>query len=272
MPRRRKATCMLAQSTAILLGCAALPTLAQTSQDEWRFAAIVYGYLPAIGGSATFRTGTPVNITVDPNNYLSNLSFAFMGAFEAQRGSFGLFTDVIYVDVSGSKSATRDFSLGRLTIPGAVTADASLNVKSTVWTLGGSYRIAATPQATFDVLVGARALFLDQHLNWHFSADVGPFVGPGRQGSGDSNPTDWDGIVGVKGRLMFGDRHAWFVPYYFDVGTGESQLTWQALGGLGYTFHWGEVIGVWRYIDWHFSKDSARLSLNGPAIGVAFHW
>ena len=71
---------------------------------------------------------------------------------------------------------------------------------------------------------------------------------------------------------MFGDQHAWFVPYYFDVGTGASQLTWQAIGGFGYTFHWGEVICVWRYLDYHLSKNSASLSMNGPAIGVAFHW
>jgi hypothetical protein len=269
---RFKTKSLLVRSMAIVLACAAFPTLAQTSQDEWKFSPLIYVYGPTIHGSATFPTGTTVNITVDPNQLLPNLNFAFMGAFEAQRGSWGLFTDIIYMHASGSKSATRDLTIGGMTLPAGVTANVGLDVKSTVWTLGGSYRIADTPQAIFDVLLGTRALFLNQHLTWQFSSDVGPLVGPARQGSGDSNLTNWDGIVGVKGRLMFGEQHAWFVPYYFDVGTGASQLTWQALGGLGYAFHWGEVIGVWRYIDWHFSKDSASQSLNGPAIGVAFHW
>ena len=207
-----------------------------------------------------------------PNQLLHSLNFAIMGAFEAQRGPWGVFTDIMYLDASGSKSATRDLSVGGVTTPAGVTANASLDVKSTVWTLCGSYRFLATPGTTFDLLVGARDLALKQRLSWQFSSDVGPFVGPARQGSADSNPNNWDGIVGAKGRLMFGDQHAWFVPYYVDVGTGASQLTWQAVAGLGYTFHWGEVLGVWRYLDYHFSDDSSSLSMNGPSIDVAFHW
>jgi hypothetical protein len=272
MTRKWKAMAAFARSTAILLGCTAVPTLAQAPPDEWKFTAVLYGYAATLTGSATFATGTPANITVDPNQLLHSLNFAIMGAFDAQRGSWGLFTDIMYLDASGSKTATRVLSVGGVAIPGSVTANASLDVKSTVWTLGGSYRIAATPEATFDLFAGARDLVLDQHLTYQFSADVGPLVGPGRQGSAESNPNNWDGIIGAKGRLMLGDAHAWFVPYYLDVGTGASQLTWQALGGVGYTFSWGEVIGVWRYLDYHFSKDSSSLSMNGPAIGVAFHW
>ncbi len=52
-----------------------------------------------------------------------------------------------------------------------------------------------------------------------------------------------------KGRLTFGDNREWFVPNYFDVGTGQTDLTWQAIGGLGYGFKWGEVIAVWRCPD-----------------------
>jgi hypothetical protein len=36
---------------------------------------------------------------------------------------------------------------------------------------------------------------------------------------------NWDAIVGLKGRATFGEEHRWFVPYYLDVGTGESSLT-----------------------------------------------
>ena len=207
-----------------------------------------------------------------PNQLLHSLNFAIMGAFEAQRGPWGVFTDIMYLDASGSKSATRDLSVGGVTTPAGVTANASLDVKSTVWTLCGSYRFLATPGTTFDLLVGARDLALKQRLSWQFSSDVGPFVGPARQGSADSNPNTWDGIVGAKGRLMFGDQHAWFVPYYVDVGTGQSQLTWQWIAGLGYTFGWGELIGAWRYLDYRFSWHNDRYALSGPAIGVAFHW
>ncbi len=44
---------------------------------------------------------------------------------------------------------------------------------------------------------------------------------------------NWYTIVGVKGRLNFGASREWFVPYCIDVGTGESDLTWRGVAGIG---------------------------------------
>jgi hypothetical protein len=64
------------------------------------------------------------------------------------------------------------------------------------------------------------------------------------------------------------------VPLYGDIGTGESDLTWPAAGGIGYKFSWGEVLGMWRYLDYKFksNKQLEDLTLNGPMIGVTFRW
>jgi hypothetical protein len=258
-------------SVVILVPCSAP---AETLSDEWKFDAIIYGYLPRISASSSFPTGRVFDINVNADQILRNLNFTFMGWLAAQKGRWGMFTDIIYVDVSGSKSATRDLSIDGITIPGGITADANLDAKSTLWTLAGSYRLVATPEANFDLLAGARELVLKQNLSWNFSADVGPFVGPGRQGSSSVRIDQWDAIIGAKGRFGFGERYEWYVPYYVDVGTGQSQLTWQAIAGLGYAFSWGDLIAVWRYIDYHFKSGEAfgNFSLNGPAIGVGFHW
>jgi hypothetical protein len=275
---KRNPTRLLASLALLLFAAesftapAAAQAVAQTSPSDWQFSAILYLYLPQISGSTTFPTGQAVNITIDPNKLISNLNFAFMGAFEARKGAWGGFTDLIYTNVGGSESATRDFSIGGVAIPGSVTANLHLDVKATVWTTAGFYRALDTPNISLDVLLGARGLFLNQNLSWQFSGDFGPFVGPGRGGSGESNLTNWDAIVGLKGRWSFGDRHAWFVPYYLDVGTGASHLTWQGMAGVGYGFSWGSVIAVWRYLDYQFKSNDASLAMNGPAIGVAFHW
>lgn len=271
---RRNPTQLLASIAVVLVGTCGFTDLAaaESSSTDWQFTGLIYGYLPALSGSATFPTGKPINITIDQQDILSNLNFAFMGSFEVRKGPWGGFTDVVYANVGDSKSNTRDFSLGGVAIPGSVTANLRLDARTTLWTLAGFYRVVDRPEVTLDVLLGARALYLRQQLDWQFSGDVGPLVGPGRNGSGNSNSTTWDGIVGVKGRWMFGDRRAWFVPYYFDIGTGGSQLTYQALAGVGYGFSWGDIIAVWRYIDYRFSSHDASLSMNGPAIGVAFHW
>jgi hypothetical protein len=40
------------------------------------------------------------------------------------------------------------------------------------------------------------------------------------------------------------------VPYYLDVGTGESDFTWQAMTGLGYSWKSVDVNAAWRYLDY----------------------
>jgi hypothetical protein len=95
-----------------------------------------------------------------------------------------------------------------------------------------------------------------------------------REGSHTSRVKNVDAIVGCKGRLGFGDSDSWFVPYYFDVGTGESDLTWQAMAGLGYTFDWGDVLVALRYLEYDLQSDSTieAVTFNGPAIAVSFRW
>ena len=274
MIRRWTTRWLLAQTAAVLIGAALLlpPAFAQTTAEEWKFQAILYGYFPHISGSTTFPTGSTADISVNTRQIISSLKFAFMGYFDARKGPWGAFTDIIYVDAGASKSATRNFSIPGVMIPASLTADAHLDSKSTIWTLAGSYRAASAPEGTLDVFAGARELALKTKLDWQFSADIGPIGGPSRQGSSEVTHHFWDGVVGAKGRLLFGDRREWFVPYYVDVGTGQSQLTWQWIAGLGYTFSWGEVIGAWRYLDYRFSSHNDRFALSGPAVGVAFHW
>jgi hypothetical protein len=266
-----QAAAALVVSVSLLPGFAAAQT---TASDGWRFGAVLYGYFPSIGGTANFPAlNKTADISVSSSDVISSLKFAFMGTLLAQKGPWGGFTDVVYSDLSGSKSGTRDLNIHGVTIPVGITADANLDVKTTLWTLAGSYRFVDTPAQFFDGFVGARLIDLKQSLDYQFSADVPPFAGPSRQGSLSTSLNNWDVILGVKGRLFFGDQRDWFAQYYFDAGTGQSQYTYQAIGGLGYRFSWGEAIAAWRYIKYDFfSNQAATLSLNGPAVGVEFHW
>ena len=247
---------------------------AQTSED-WKFRAIIYGYFPDIGGKTTFSGGnTGGSINVDASNLISDLDFAFMGFFEARKGRWGGFVDYMYLDVSGGSSGTRNFDIRGHQLPGGVTANLDLNLKGSIVTLAGEYALLADPASSVDVLVGARLIDIKENLSYQISADVGQFTGPGRSGNSDAKGDKWDAIVGVKGRLGFGANREWFVPWYVDVGTGQSDLTWQALGGIGYSFKWGQVLAAWRYLDYKFKSGSAveSLNFNGPAVGVAFNW
>ncbi|MBK6862665.1 MAG: hypothetical protein IPG91_03445 [Ideonella sp.] len=76
----------------------------------------------------------------------------------------------------------------------------------------------------------------------------------------------------MNGRIRLGPEGKWFIPYYLDVGTGESRFTWQGIAGIGYQFGWGSVIAAWRYLDYDFKSGGVveSLNMNGGAIGVQF--
>jgi hypothetical protein len=243
--------------------------------DDWKFNAIIYGWFPSLGGKTSFPSnggGTDIDVNVD--KILENLKFVFMGTIEARKGRWGGFTDIIYMDIGGSKSGTRDLTVGGVTLPAGITADANVDIKGTVWTLAGTYRAVGDRDMTVDVLAGARLLDMKQELGWQFSADLGQAGAPLRSGSSSASINNWDAIIGAKGRITLGANHEWFVPYYLDVGTGQSDLTWQAVGGVGYSFKWGEVLAAWRYLDYNFKsgKKVEDLNFNGPMIGVGFRW
>ncbi|HEY2807412.1 MAG TPA: hypothetical protein VGI91_01335 [Steroidobacteraceae bacterium] len=251
------------------------PARAQAVPDAgWQFRAIIYGYLPSFSGTSSFPSdGTSVDVSAD--QILSSLKFTFMGSLDAQKGSWGAFTDLIYLNLGSSKSGTRDLTVGGIQLPGGITADASLDIKGWLWTVAPKYQVLSDPQrGTVDLFAGARLLDVSEKLAWNFSGNVGPFVGPGRQGSNEQSLSNWDAIAGVKGRLLLGAAHAWFIPYYLDLGTGASDFTGQGILGAGYAFRWGDVIAAWRYLHYDFKSGNAvqNLTLNGPAIGVAFSW
>lgn len=271
----KKILAVAATALCLAAGLAPAPATAQSS-DTWQFGASVYVYLPTIGGTTNFpQSGSGgSSASVDASQILDNLKMAFMGSLEARKGAWGGFTDVLYVDLGNSKSGFRDMTIGGSQIPADASANVNFDLKSTVWTLAGTYRPVADVRQPLDVFAGARMLDVRQTLGWQLAGNVGSVALPGRAGSREAKLQNWDAIVGVKGRLTLGAERKWFVPYYVDVGAGESQLTWQAMTGIGYSFGWGDVVGAWRYLDYKMKSGGAidSLNLSGPTLAAVFHW
>ena len=270
----RKSKALLAVALTAPMVFASLPASAQ-SADPWRFQGAVNLYLPDISGKTAFPLPPGSgNAVVDASTIVDNLKMAFMGTFEASKGSWGLFTDVLYMDIGNTQSGFRDISIGGLPIPAGASAKAEYDLKGWGWTLGGTWRAVTNPAATLDVVAGARLLDIEQTLNWEITGDVGSIPLPGRAGTSQVGLSNWDGIVGIKGRLALSADRKWFAPYYLDVGAGESKLTWQAVGGVGYSFSWGDVVGTWRYLDYDMKSGHAieSLTFNGPSVSAVFRW
>ena len=277
MANMKVTSAILRAALGIVATIPAVSLAAESPSDDWQWAVTIYGWLPDITGDTHFPAapGGPTDgpsIDISGGDILDALKFAFLSALEVRKGRWGVATDVIYLDMGATKSNTRNLSVGGNDLPASVTANADLDITSWVWTTVGTYRVIDQPAHSLELLAGARLLDVTQTLTWHFDGDIGPLPLPGRDGKSEVGDDLWDGIIGVRGRINFGTNRTWFVPYYLDVGTGDSDSTLQAMAGVGYVFSWGEIKAGWRYLDYDLEAPIESLTTSGPQIGATFRF
>ena len=265
---------------AALALCGPFSAAAQTPGSQWTFSITPYLWLPNIDGTLKYNIppgggGSP-EVQVGPNDYLEALRFAMMIAGEVRKDRWSVFTDVIYLDASNGKSGVKSINFGGDLVSSSANVSTSSGLKGGVWTLGGGYAVLPGRPVEMDVFGGLRYAGLHASTDWQLTAAV---TGPGggqtfpRAGNISERADLWDGIVGFKGRVWLG-RSNWSIPYYFDVGTGSSTLTWQGMLGVAYSFKWGGVNLAYRtlYYDQKGDKLVQDLRLSGPALGVTFRF
>jgi len=238
----------------------------------WHFIVAPYVWLPVIDGTLRFNTppgasGSPETST--ESNILEHLNFALMIAGEARKGNWAVITDFIYLDLGEADGAVNSISgSGSTVIP--VNLNTNTGLTGVLWQLGGSYTVAGGQAATLDVLAGFRFMWVDASLNWQIANGMG-LLPP--TGSFSEDEKLLDGIIGVRGKVNLGGGN-WFVPYYVDIGTGSSELTWQGNGGFGYSFGWGDVLLTYRYLFYNQNADKLfqNVSFSGPLIGAAIRF
>ncbi len=265
-----------------LLGAA--PSFAQNSNlsnstSDWRFNGTLYLWGAGISGETVFpppANGSGVSTSIDAKDILRALNMVFMGAIEGRKDRYGFLFDYVYLNFSVDKSAFRDFSLtgpiGIIQIPADVSAQARFGVKGNAFNLAGTYTYIDTNRYLLQSLAGVRYLKIDNTFSYQLTGNIGQLPPAAIKGSFSADPHKWDAIIGAKGQWRISDTN-WTVPYYVDVGTGQSDFTWQALAGVGYRFDWGAVSLVYRHLDYRFSNEPAKnLRFSGPAGAVTFRW
>jgi hypothetical protein len=267
---------MARRLVALVLGAAALAAAAPASAGEdvfdgnWHFNVTPYLWLPYVDGTVNYSVGRggSINAQVDPGSYLQSLDFAAMFTGDARNGNWSVFTDYIFLHLTGNNPAVKSVSdpAGNVQVP--INLGGSTNLTSNVWTLAGGYTVWREAPGHLDVFVGTRLLNFDSTLGWNFSTPVG-LITPGGKVSQTLNK--WDAIAGFKGQVRFGESN-WFMPYYADIGTGSDNWTWQAILGMGYRFGWGELSIVVRSLSYYFDDNKLDLRMTGPALGATFHF
>jgi hypothetical protein len=268
---RQRSAVLLA---AALLGVTIAPTASAQARSAaapgdwtWRFGINLW--LPSVDATTRFQRddGSTIGSEVDPDGYLENLKFAFMGTVEARNGPWSIMGDVVQLRFSDDESRVRSITGpgGAIAIP--VDSRSETGLKGFVTTIQGGYAVAQSPGSRMDVVAGLRYTKLKAELEWQLGGPAGSFA---RSGTIGESKDLWDGVVGVRGQSALGGN--WDLRYALDAGAGSSKLTWQALGGIGYRFSWGEAVVSYRHLAYEMKSDRpvSEMTFSGPQFTLGW--
>jgi hypothetical protein len=264
------------------------------SADDWRFGATFYGWATNLSGSATARGNTVgFNASIIDIFQKSDSVLAWDSYFEAAKGRFGAYLDVVWSRVRIPKSAASYANpIGGL----ALSAQGSGSVTSTLTIIEGGafYEIARWPggdgtSTTLDGFAGLRywnssaQVSLDVTGNLDFSDPrLGRLDRSRSIAIADSGSLQWvDPLIGLRARhwltpsqeiMVRGDIGGFGIP-------GGSWFSWQLVGVYSYTWQFdGYAIAAlagYRALSTNVgfnsgSVDASGLNLlvHGPLLGV----
>ena len=228
--------------------------------SAWKHSFTIYGWLPSLDGTLRFdipgEPGSPDQEV--ESSILDKLDMVFMGTYEARKDKWSFLSDVIYLKLSDSQEV---YPTNRLI--DTIASEQEL----TAWLVSvyGGYNIVNTDKITLDAMAGMRYLSLSLDVSLAINNNDGINLSPSNE--------YYDAVIGFRGAYNINEN--WYIPYAFDIGGGDSDLTWQAGTSLGYRFNWGDVLLTYRYI--HYDIDTSErlvkdLDLYGPKIGLTFHF
>lgn len=236
---------------------------------NWKFAVDAHLWIPAIGG----RTGNGDDIDIDFDTILRNLDFGLMGGVGARKNRFSVFTDFMYMDAEGKNDKQFTVPVGppnKLSIP--VKVDGKVNIKSWVVTAAAGYNLIDAPRGSLDAIAGVRYLWADLNVNLDVSLGMNQ-AKLSRSGQISGSNGNLDGIVGIRGQINLDQQKRWYLGYYGDLGTGESDFTWAAQGTVGYHFKNWDVYAGYRYMAWNLDQAAIdQLNIGGFVAGARYRF
>lgn len=266
----------------LLLPLALQAAIAQGAASDWQFELTPYVWVPTISGKLNYDPpasggeGAP-RIDVGPTDWLDLLNSAFLLRGEARKERFFIFADVVYLGLESDQDkliSVEPESGDIIPVDATVNLGTQTDLDGFTMTLAGGFNVRTDANSSTDVFAGARLFSMDTKTSWNLGVDIalpGGGTALSRQGSVKSNLESWDGIIGIKGEMRIGSGK-WSLPYYFDIGTGDSDLTWQAVAGASYAFGWGDLVISYRHFEYDGGPQGLmeNFSFSGPVIGGRF--
>lgn len=250
-----------------LLMALAFPQATLAADDsEWTFTVAPYAWFAGINGDVTVK-GRVVDVDTSFSDLFDSLDFGFLGYLEAQRGRWGVFADLNYLDFSTDREATKS----------GAAINAELELTQWIVEFGGLYNFfkreiggAGSERWFFaDAYLGGRYWDVDSDLDVELATLGGPVQAE------FSQDASWvDPMVGA--RLQVDLPRRFLVHLRGDIGgfgIGEaSHFTWSAMGLLGYRLaDWATLLAGYRALSVNREDDfETDVTMRGPIAGVAF--
>lgn len=246
--------------------------------NSWRFSITPYVWAVGVNGTVSTNDSVSKTTSLSPNNVISDLKGGAMIAGEVHKGSWGFGLDLLNANLGSQPGKT---ATG--TLPNGVTVNADLstraNLKDTAITMAGMYTLIDHSSIYMDGLAGARYISTTASVNANLNLTGtinGQYIGAKdivRYPSMTTNTTD--PIIGIKGRYRIPET-PWYVPYYADIGSGggTTNVTWQAMFGVGKAYDWGDLTLGYRvlYYDMKSSGALQKMTFQGLNLGATFHF
>lgn len=232
----------------------ALTSGAWAGDSGWDYYASIYLFM-AETKTAIDSPGLSLESTLSFEDALDGLNFAFMGAFEANNGRWGVLTDLMYLDLSFTNPS-----------PGPVFSGVQADLKSTVFQLSGLYRAYDSSDVRLDLLGGVRWYDVDTTIS------LLPGIGPGVSNAASR---DWfDPVIGARAQFDISER--WSSTLLLDYGGFRSDSeSFQALLTANYQVSdsWS-LRGGYRFLSYENTENLVKIDIeqSGPIIGATYNF
>ncbi|MDL2397439.1 hypothetical protein [Rhizobium mayense] len=243
---------------ADLTPLAPAPSAVQTPSG-WMFTLTPYFWAPDLSGDVGHGRLPPVHIDADFGDLFDHLDFAAMVTGEARYDRYSIFGDIIYTKFSMNASTPR----------GIVANNVDVDAKSFAGLIGVGYALIDQPNATLDIVGGARIWNVDTSFSLN-----GGIVGKVLGGfEGGLSQTWVDAMAGLRGNYFFTPEV--FATGWGLVGGGGANVDWDVGGGLGYKFNNTiSAVAGYRALGVDYDRDNFLFDVveQGPIVGLTIHF
>jgi opacity protein-like surface antigen len=229
-----------------------------SASDEWRYGFAPYIWTAGLSGTVGSFGLPPVNVDVSAQDVIENLDMAFMGVGIVQHGRWGLYTDIVYSDLSTNSTNT----------PGPFFGSAKLKAKTFFMTPMLEYQAIGNGWSELYPMAGMRV--------WYSETTIS-LTGGLLNGRSSTDSASWvDPTIGLRGRIKL-DENLWLNGWGIIGGFGvdHDEFMWDVLGGVNYELNdWASVEVGYRATGTDYSNDGYvfDITMQGPVIGAVFQF